>query len=96
MKKFILIAALSLVGALTSVQAQVVRVRPAVPIIVRPACPARGHVWVNDSWKWDHRKHNYVYVSGYWTKPHRKGSLWVDGHWRKSRAGWAYVRGHWA
>ena len=96
MKKLILITALSLLGTLTSVQAQVVRVRPAAPLVVRPACPARDHVWVKDSWKWDKRKNTYVYTSGYWAKPHRKGSLWVDGHWRKSRAGWRYVSGHWS
>ena len=96
MKKFIIIAAFGLVGAFTSLQAQVVRVRPAAPVIVRPACPARGHVWINDSWKWDNRKQTYVYVTGYWAKPLRKSSLWVDGHWRKSRAGWRYVPGHWA
>jgi hypothetical protein len=96
MKKFIMIAALSLVGAFTSAQAQVVRIRPAAPVIVRPACPARGLVWVNDSWKWNRRANTYVYVSGYWAKPQRRGSLWIDGHWRKSRAGWRYVPGYWA
>ena len=96
MKKFIMIAALGLVGAFTSAQAQVVRIRPVAPIAVRPACSVRGHVWVNDSWKWNHRTNTYAFVNGYWSKPHRRGSNWLDGHWRQSRTGWKYVPGHWA
>ena len=60
-----IIAALSLVGALTSAEAQVVRVRPSAPIAVRPACPSRGHIWVNESWKWNHRTNTYAFVNGW-------------------------------
>jgi WXXGXW repeat (2 copies) len=91
-----IIAVLSLISSLTSAQTQVVRIRPVAQIAVRPVCPARGHVWVNDSWKWNHRTSTYAFVSGYWAKPHRRGSFWIDGHWRQSRAGWRYVPGHWA
>ena len=91
-----MITALILVGAFSSAEAQVVRVRPVAPLVVRPACLVRGHVWVNDSWKWNHRTNTYAFVNGYWSKPHRRGSNWLDGHWRQSRTGWKYVPGHWA
>jgi hypothetical protein len=70
--------------------------RPVRPdVILIPASPGPGYIYINDSWRWNQRAHSYRVSKGYWAKP-KKSSVWVDGHWRKTRGGWRYAKGHWS
>lgn len=74
---------------------RVVVERPANPeILILPASPGPGFIYINDSWRWNNRARTYSTSPGYWAKP-KRSNLWVDGHWRKTRGGWKYVKGHW-
>ena len=71
-------------------------VKPNEPeIFVIPASPGPGHIYINDSWRWNPRTDSYETFQGYWSKP-KKSGIWIDGYWKKTRYGWKYVRGHWA
>lgn len=63
-------------------------------ILVIPASPGSGFIYINDSWRWNHRAHAYRVSNGYWVKP-KKSAVWVDGHWKQTRGGWKYANGHW-
>ncbi|RMI20791.1 MAG: hypothetical protein D6681_02060 [Calditrichaeota bacterium] len=65
---------------------------PPVKVVVRPARPFRGAVWIPGHWAWRHG--HWVWVSGRWVKP-RKGYVWVPGHWAKRPRGWVWIPGHW-
>lgn len=95
MKRAMILAVLIILVSLGA-KAQVVVVRPAVPVMVKPACPAAGYVWVAGSWQWNRKMRNYRWVEGYWVKPRRHGAVWVEGHWRTARGGWRYIPGHWS
>ena len=71
-----------------------VQVQPVAPVIVRPAAPAPGHIWVEHEWVV--RNGAYVHVPGYWAvasartsevgsrsleKSSGHGYYWVPGHW---------------
>src|SRR6478736_138827 len=74
---------------------RVVVEKPSNPeILLIPASPGPGHIYINDSWKWNSRASAYKVSPGYWTKS-KKNAVWIDGHWRKTRAGWRYSKGHW-
>ena len=87
---FMLIMALGL-----SVSAQIyVRVRPAIPVIVRPPQPSPVHVWIGE--EWEPRGGTYAYIGGHWAAPPRPGFIWVTGHWRRhGRDGEVWMPGHW-
>jgi hypothetical protein len=89
--KFIMLFIIAAAFSFTA-SAQYVRVRPDVPVYVRPAAPSPRHVWIEGEWGW----HNgaYVYTNGYWVEP-RAGFVWVVGHWQQRRRGWFWVPGHW-
>lgn len=40
---------------------------PAPIVVVRPAPPARTHVWVEGRWNWN--GYRYVWCPGYWAAP---------------------------
>ena len=96
MKRIIFLTVIAVFVSLASQAQVVVKVRPVAPVVVKPACPAPGHVWVSGSWKWNKKTRNYVWVDGHWVKPHRLGAGWIDGHWRTTRGGWKYIPGHWS
>ncbi|OQX84636.1 hypothetical protein B6D60_08960 [candidate division KSB1 bacterium 4484_87] len=63
-------------------------------IVVKKAKPSPRAVWIEGHWKWNARKHDFVWVKGYWKVP-PKGKVWVPGHWVKKPHGWVYKEGHW-
>ena len=73
----------------------VVTTRPVEPVVIVPASPGPGYVWINGYWQWDRRAHVHHYVNGYWTRPARPGAVWVGGGWHQARGGWRYSRGYW-
>ena len=72
-----------------------VRVQPVAPVIVRPAAPAPGHIWVEHEYVV--RNGAYVHVPGYWAVPPKGRVRWVPGHWKNhSGHGYYWIPGHWA
>jgi len=72
-----------------------VKVQPAAPVIVRPAPPAPGHIWVEHEWVV--RNGSYVHVPGYWAVPPHGRLKWIPGHWKNHHGhGYYWVPGHWA
>ena len=97
MKKIIIITGIVLGSFIGSnLPAQVfVKVRPVVPVVVvKPACPSPAHVWVDGSWSWNKRQHQYVWVNGFWVVP-KPGKIWVDGQWVEGPQGHKWVNGRW-
>ena len=71
-----------------------VKIRPSVPIIVRPAQPSRAHVWIGE--EWEPHGGAYRYSGGHWEAPPHPGYVWRQGHWRRhGRRGEEWVRGGW-
>ena len=96
MKKLIVCAALvlSLIGTSGCRTRAVVITRPAPPaaVVVRPAAPGSGYVWIDGEWYWSGGR--YHYRNGYWAPP-RSGHVWVAGHWVQRRNGWYWEKGYW-
>ncbi len=76
-----------------SAQSIYVKVRPAVPVVVRPVAPSPRHVWITE--EWEPRGGSYVFVGGRWAVPPHPGWVWIPGHWRRTRHGDIWIRGHW-
>lgn len=76
---------------------QIVRVQLAHPkssfsqAYQRP--PFRGAIWILPEWKWTNGA--YVSMPGYWTRPHRKGLVWVPGRWIRFQNGYRWTLGRW-
>lgn len=70
-----------------------VKVRPAVPVVVRPAAPSAAHVWIAE--EWEPRGGAYVFAGGHWVVPPHPGWIWIPGHWKHRRYGDVWIRGHW-
>ena len=56
-----------------------VKVRPVVPVVVRPVAPSPKHIWIAEEWRPNGA--TYVYAGGYWAAPPHPGWYWVPGHW---------------
>jgi hypothetical protein len=69
-----------------------VRTRPVEPVIVRPAAPYRGAVWIPGEWQW--RGGRYVYVNPHYVHA-RRGHVWTQGHWNNISGGSVWVAGRW-
>lgn len=71
---------------------------PAAPVVVKPAPPGPGHVWVSGHYQWRPGPSKYVWVKGHWATP-RAGYAWVPGHYEWKRSGGfrvrVWVKGHW-
>jgi WXXGXW repeat (2 copies) len=82
-------------GTTTAVHAQTVyvKIRPVVPVAVRPVAPSPNHVWIAEEWKPNGKE--YVYAGGYWAMPPHPGWVWIPGHWKKHEYGEYWVAGHW-
>jgi hypothetical protein len=70
-----------------------VKIRPVVPIVVRPAQPSRDQVWINE--EWEPNGGEYRYVGGHWASPPHQGYRRRSGHWQHSRHGEMWVQGGW-
>jgi len=96
-RKLLLLGALIIAGLLPALsEAGVrlyVRVRPpALRVVVAPAAPFAGAIWVHGHWRWN--GHRHLWVDGHHVKP-RKGFVYLPGEWRHDRSGWYWVDGHW-
>ncbi|MBK7434773.1 MAG: YXWGXW repeat-containing protein [Chitinophagaceae bacterium] len=79
----------------TAASAQIyVRIRPPVPVIVRPPQPSRTHVWIDEEWAPNGR--SYRYSGGHWATPPRRGYHRQQGHWKQTRRGNVWVQGRWS
>ena len=78
-----------------SVSAQVyVRVRPPIPVLVRPPQPSSAHIWINE--EWEPNGASYRYTGGHWERPPHEGYIWRPGYWRRHHHdGEEWVRGRW-
>ena len=77
----------------TAAQAIYVKIRPAVPVVVRPVAPSPLHVWIEEEWRPSGTA--YVYAGGYWALPPHPGWIWIPGHWKRHAYGEYWVGGHW-
>jgi hypothetical protein len=84
-----------LFAASFSASAQVyVKIRPSIPVIVRPQQPSPRHVWIDE--EWEPNGDNYRYAGGHWAAPPHPGLRWKGGHWRRhNEDGEQWVRGGW-
>ena len=69
-----------------------VKVRPALPLVIRPIAPRPDHIWIEPEWIW--RGGKYDYIGGYWVAS-RVGYRYQSGYWRRTRRGEAWVVGGW-
>jgi WXXGXW repeat (2 copies) len=81
------------IGLSAGAQTIYVKVRPVIPVVVRPAPPSPHHVWVAEEWRPNGA--GYVYSGGYWAAPPHPGWVWIPGHWKKHEYGEYWVAGHW-
>ena len=71
-----------------------VKIRPAVPVIVRTAPPASNYVWIEE--EWEPYNGNYRYVGGHWEAPPTNGHYWHPGYWRHDKQrGNFWIKGKW-
>jgi len=70
-----------------------VKIRPALPVMVRPVPPSPQHVWIAEEWRPNGA--TYVYAGGYWAMPPHPGWVWIPGHWKRHEYGEYWVGGHW-
>ena len=96
MKKIFFILLIT-AAAITKAEAQHIRARLNFPVGVTIGAPGRppfaGGIWIGPEWRWQGR--NYVYVPGYWARPHKAYKHWVAGHWQETRRGFRWIPGHW-
>lgn len=73
-----------LLAACASESRIAIKEKPATVVVVKPAPPYAGAVWVGEEWRW--KRGRYVYVAPHYVRPH-KTHVWVPGHWRNSPRG---------
>lgn len=66
--------------------------RPVAPVMVRPAPPYAGAVWIPEEYMWSGG--SYVYVAPHYVHP-RGGRNWAPGYWNTHRGRQVWVKGHW-
>ena len=96
-KLYLSLTFLSIFLTFNPVKSQVIiKIKPARPavIIVKPAKPRPGRIWLEGHWKWNKRHHKYVWVTGRWMKA-KRGHRWLKGHWIIAPGGHRWVPGHW-
>ncbi|RMH66061.1 MAG: hypothetical protein D6677_01060 [Calditrichaeota bacterium] len=97
MKKsqIIILLTLIMLSFIAPGQAQIiVKVKPVKPkvVVVKPAPPAAGYVWVEGHWVVKNKQ--YVWKKGHWVKA-KKHHRYVNGHWKRARGGWVWIPGRW-
>jgi WXXGXW repeat (2 copies) len=70
-----------------------VKVRPVVPVTVRPPQPSPAHVWIDE--EWEPRGKDYRYAGGHWATPPHRGYHRTPGRWRHSNHGDVWIQGSW-
>ncbi len=71
----------------------VVRERPMKPHYVQPLAPGPNYIWHSE--EWIRHGNTYVYHKGFWIKASPNHRQYVGGHWKRRRAGWIWIPGHW-
>ncbi len=59
------------------------------------ARPSQGHVWVAGHYVWRPANSRYVWVDGRWSKPPRRGAVWVAPRVEVRRGRTVFVAGYW-
>jgi len=70
-----------------------VKIRPAIPVIIRTPQPSPNHIWIDE--EWDTNQDGYRYAGGHWEVPQQVGDTWRHGYWKHTRRGNIWVRGYW-
>jgi len=65
---------------------------PPPRVVVRPAVPSAGYVWVDGYWTWN--RGSWSWRNGYWTAP-RTGYVHVQPRWTREGRGWRQQEGGW-
>ena len=65
---------------------------PPPRVVVRPAVPTAGYVWVDGYWTWN--RGSWAWRNGYWTAP-RVGYVHVQPRWAREGRGWRQQEGGW-
>lgn len=77
-----------------SASAQIyVKIRPVVPVMVRPPQPSHQHIWIDE--EWEPNAGQYRYAGGHWALPPHRGYIRRPGHWKRSNQGQVWIRGSW-
>ena len=61
-------------------------------IVARPYPDA---VWIPGYYRWNGRRHHYLWVRGRWARPPHAHAEWVEGHWEQRHNEWVYFEGRW-
>lgn len=65
---------------------------PPPPMVVRPAAPYGGAVWIPEEYAWSGGR--YQYIAPHYVTP-RRGHVWVAGHWDKRHGRAVWSKGYW-
>lgn len=79
----------------TVVTYQVHKAPPAPRREVVVVKPSRDAVWVPGHYVWRSASRSYAWVAGRWTKPPRRGAVWVKPRTEKRRGQLIYIAGYW-
>ena len=93
LSKLFFLAALFFAVSLSASAQIYIKIRPPVPVIVRPPQPSPVYVWVNE--EWEPSGSSYRYTGGHWVSPPQHGYYHRPGHWRSSNRGLVWVKGNW-
>jgi hypothetical protein len=91
--KFLVLFAIIFTASFSATAQIYVKIRPVIPITVRPAQPSRDQVWIDE--EWEPRGGNYEYSGGHWATPPHRGYYRRPGHWRRSNRGQIWIQGSW-
>jgi len=81
--------------SLSNAQRFYVKVRPAVPVVVRPAHRPASAIWISGDYVWGGTNVGYVWHPGYYARPPRPRAVWVPGYWIRERRGYYWRPGYW-
>ncbi len=67
---------------------------PALPVYVKPICPADGYIWTPGYWAYDNVD-GYYWVAGSWVLPPQNGYLWTPCYWGYTGGIYGFHQGYW-
>jgi hypothetical protein len=95
LKSFLVILLLTGLVNISNAQRLYVKVRPAIPVVERPAYRPAGAVWVDGDYVWGGMNAGYQWHAGYYAMPPRPRAVWVPGYWVNERRGYYWRPGYW-
>ncbi len=78
----------------TVVTYEIRKAPPAPRREVVVARPSPGYVWVAGHYVWKPARNSYAWVAGKWTRPPRRGAVWVAPRYQKRHGNWVLVAGY--